>query len=75
MLDDHNEVKEIKKILLQWLITYGKDEITGRQVDNMGAIPHIWLLIEERLIYENTNTDSYRYSLTDKGIEYVGQRS
>ena len=75
MLDDHNEVK---RLLLEWLVMFGRREVSVNELVNSELDAHrfsLWWLIEQGLLHENTKTDVYHYSLTDKGVKYVGQRS
>ena len=70
------ELDKVKEQLLQWLILFGQSEVTTKDLmdRNVYGMNLYWL--EGRgYITENTKTDIYRYQLTDKAIEWIGEKN
>ncbi len=74
MLDDHNEVNKAKELLLHWLISFGRDEVSLNQIVQSGvASINIWWYMDKGLIYENDKAPTYRYALTDKALDFLNK--
>ena len=73
MSDDH-EVNKAKELLLHWLISFGKNEVTLNEIVHSGVYSiNIWWYMDRGLLSENTSTDIYRYALTDKAINFLNK--
>ena len=71
----NNEVNKAKELLLHWLVLFGRKEVTMYQLvveAEVDSINIAWIT-ERGLISENTKTDTYRYALTDKAIEFLNK--
>ena len=74
MSDDH-KVNKAKELLLYWLVSFGRKEITMYQLvveAEVDSIDMYWFT-DRGLISENTKTDIYRYALTDKAIDFINK--
>jgi hypothetical protein len=71
----NNEVNNAKQILLEWLIAFGRKEITMYELFVDGEIDSIdmYWFTDRGLVSENTKTDIYRYALTDKAIDFLNK--
>jgi hypothetical protein len=70
-----NEVNKAKELLLHWLVSFGREEITMYQIivdAEVDSIDMYWFT-DRGLISENTKTDIYRYALTDKAMEFLNK--
>ena len=88
MLDDHkvkdamldalmpsNQVNQVKKVILQWLILCGRDEVSYEDLMEQGVDDNISMyeLEDAGFIKVNTNAPTYRYALTDRAVEYINK--
>lgn len=71
MLESH----EVKKVLLQWLVLCGRDEVSYEDLMEKGVSDNISMydLEDEGLIKINDKAPTYRYALTDKAVEYINK--
>ena len=72
MSDDH-EVNREKEILLYWLILFGRKEVTMNEIvyhEEIDSMNMHWFT-GRGLLSENTKTDIYRYSLTNKAMDLL----
>ena len=88
MLDDHkvkesmfdalmsnNQNNQVKKVLLQWLVLCGRDEVSYEDLVEQGVDDNISMFDLEYacFIKINDKAPTYRYSLTDRAIEYINK--
>ena len=88
MLDDHkvkesmfdalmsnNQNNQVKKVLLQWLILCGRDEVSYEDLVEQGVDDNISMfdLEDAGFIKINDKAPTYRYSLTDRAVEYINK--
>jgi len=73
MLD--NQVNQVKKILLQWLILCGRDEVSYEDLMEQGVDENMSMydLEDAGFIKVNTKAPTYRYALTDRAVEYINK--
>jgi hypothetical protein len=71
-----NDVSKIKGLLLKWLILHGQKpiQVTNLMDSNIFGLDLYWLE-NKGYITENTKTDVYKYQLTDKAIEWIGEKN
>ena len=71
MSKDH----EVKKILLQWLISCGRGEVSYEDLMEKGVddTMSMYDLEDEGLITINDKAPTYRYKLTDRAIEVLNK--
>jgi hypothetical protein len=70
-----NQVNQVKKILLQWLILCGRDEVSYEDLMEQGVDDNISMyeLEDAGFIKVNTKAPTYRYALTDRAVEYINK--
>ena len=69
-----NEVNKEKQMLLEWLISFGRKEVTINEIVDSGIYNiNMWWFVDRGLLSENTTTDIYRFALTDKGVEFINE--
>ena len=70
----NNEVNKEKQMLLEWLISFGRNEVSLNEIVHSGVYSiNIWWYMDKGLLSENTSTDIYRYALTDKAIDFINK--
>ena len=74
-MNDTNEVNKEKQMLLEWLISFGRNEVTIYEIVGSGVYNiNMWWFVNRGLLSENTTTDIYRFALTDKGMEFINEQ-
>jgi hypothetical protein len=88
MLEDHkvkeamldalmssNQVNKTKQRLLQWLVLFGRDEVSYEDLIEKGVDDDLSMydLEDKGLIKINDKAPTYRYALTDKAIEFINK--
>ena len=70
-----NQVNQVKKILLQWLILCGRDEVSYEYLMEQGVDENMSMydLEDAGFIKVNTKAPTYRYALTDRAVEYINK--
>lgn len=70
-----NQVNQVKKILLQWLILCGRDEVSYQDLMEQGVDENMSMydLEDAGFIKVNTKAPTYRYALTDRAVEYINK--
>lgn len=74
-LMSNNQKNQVKKILLQWLISCGRGEVSYEDLMEKGVddAMSMYDLEDEGLITINDKAPTYRYKLTDRAIEFLNK--
>ena len=70
-----NQDNEVKKVLLQWLVLCGQDEVSYEDLVEQGVDDNISMydLEDAGFIKINDKAPTYRYALTDRAIKYINK--
>ena len=70
-----NQVNQVKKVLLQWLILCGRDEVSYEDLMEQGVDDNMSMydLEDAGFIKINDKAPTYRYALTDRAVEYLNK--
>ena len=70
-----NQVNQVKKVILQWLILCGQAEVSYEYLMEQGVDDNISLydLEDAGFIKVNGKAPTYRYALTDRAVEYINK--